>query len=291
MNNLLSEEQEHLLDLPAYLAKAGMAKDLFDLLTDFEFIEAKISAVGTPPLIEDYDLVRNLDPPQPPLTRGEQENTPHPLLFNRSSYEEGLGGDRAETLKLIQGAIRLSAHVLDKNETQLAGHLLGRLMSFKAPEIQALLAQSKQKQKPWLRPFTPSLTPPGTPLLRTLTGHTNWVNAVAITPDGKQAISASRDNSLKLWDLTTGTELFSLTGHTDSVNAVAITPDGKQAISASGDNSLKLWDLQSREVIASFSGDGALNCCAVAPDGVTIVAGEASGRVHFLRLEGVARRG
>jgi hypothetical protein len=49
--------------------------------------------------------------------------------------------------------------------------------------------------------------------------------------------------------------------------------------------------LDSGEVMATFIGDGALNCCAVAPDGVTIVAGEASGRVHFLRLEGVARRG
>ncbi len=40
MNSLLSEEQEHLLDLPAYLAKAGMAEDLFELLTDFEGVIA-----------------------------------------------------------------------------------------------------------------------------------------------------------------------------------------------------------------------------------------------------------
>ncbi len=352
MNNVLSEEQEHLLDLPAYLARAGMAKDLFDLLTDFEFIEAKISAVGTPPLIEDYDLVTNLDPPQPPLKRGEQENT---LNFSQSGWlrEEqenvanqgqkdtlvppflkgGLGGDRAETLKLIQGALRLSAHILDLDKTQLLGQLCGRLMCFNTAEIQAMLSRgiNLYASKPRLRPLTASLTPSGGRLLRTLightsevravaitpdgkqaisgswdnslklwdlttgkelfslTGHTGSVNAVAITPDGKQAISGSSDKSLKLWDLTTGTELFSLTGHTDYVIAVAITPDGKQAISASRDNSLKLWDLQSREVIASFSGESALYCCAVAPDGVTIVAGEASGRVHFLRLEGVSK--
>lgn len=90
-----------------------------------------------------------------------------------------------------------------------------------------------------------------------------------------------------IWKQETRKELFSLTGHTSRVNAVAVIPDDKWVISASDDNTLKVWDLKSREVIASFSGDSALECCAVVPDGVTIVAGEASGRVHFLRLEGV----
>jgi WD40 repeat protein len=34
------------------------------------------------------------------------------------------------------------------------------------------------------------------------------------------------DNTLKLWDLTIGTELKTLTGHTDYINAIAITWDG-----------------------------------------------------------------
>jgi len=45
--------------------------------------------------------------------------------------------------------------------------------------------------------------------------------------------------------------------------------------------------LESGEAIATSIGDGALFCCTVAPDGVTIVAGEASGRLHFLRLENI----
>ena len=58
-------------------------------------------------------------------------------------------------------------------------------------------------------------------------------------------------------------------------------------VSASDDNTLKVWDLESGTEIASFIGEGALRCCAVAPDGVTIVTGEVSGRLHFLRLEGL----
>ncbi|MEQ8752993.1 MAG: hypothetical protein RID09_05655 [Coleofasciculus sp. G1-WW12-02] len=58
-------------------------------------------------------------------------------------------------------------------------------------------------------------------------------------------------------------------------------------ISSSSDHILTIWDLERREVIANFIGESELTCCAIAPDGITIVAGEASGRVHFLRLEGI----
>ena len=133
--------------------------------------------------------------------------------------------------------------------------------------------------------------------LFTFTGHTDWVNAIAITPDGKQVISASKDTTLKIWSLENGEEIITLDAHNDSVNSVAVSLDGKRAVSSSGAsslefaqgaNSLKVWDLTSPEVkvIASFNTDSAVHCCAVAPDGRTIVAGEESGRVHFLRLEG-----
>ena len=161
------------------------------------------------------------------------------------------------------------------------------MQGFDVPEIQQLLSQAKQSKTTGLRPLTPSLTSPGGRLLRTLNGHSHWVRAVAVTADGKRAISGSDDTTLKLWNLETGEQLFTLNGHSHSVNAVAVTADGKRAISGSDDNTLKLWNLETAEVIASFTGESPINCCAVARDGVTIVAGEASGRMHFLRLEGM----
>ncbi|MGB7891998.1 MAG: WD40 repeat domain-containing protein, partial [Microcoleus sp.] len=121
----------------------------------------------------------------------------------------------------------------------------------------------------------------------TFKGHSNSVNAVAVTPDGKRAISGSRDKTLKVWDLTTRKEEFTLKGHSDSVKAVAVTADGKRAISGSDDNTLKVWDLSNGNIIASFTGESPIASCAIAPDGVTIVAGDRSGQVYFLRLEGM----
>jgi len=85
--------------------------------------------------------------------------------------------------------------------------------------------------------------------------------------------------------LEKGEELRTLKGHSEIVDAVAVTPDGRKAVSASWDQTLKVWDLERGEVVATFTGEGPIVCCTIGPDGVTIVAGDSSGRVHFLRLE------
>ena len=47
-----------------------------------------------------------------------------------------------------------------------------------------------------------------------------------MTPDGPRAVSASNDESLKVWDLASGRELRTLKGHSDAVKSVAMAPDG-----------------------------------------------------------------
>src|SRR5262249_23827192 len=124
-------------------------------------------------------------------------------------------------LRLVGGAIRLSAHVLAHDKDQLRGQLLGRLLAFQAPAIQEFVGRLGEREAGfWLRPSTASLTPPGGVLLRTLTGHAYSVNAVAVTPDGRRAVSASFDDTLKVWDLDSGAEIRTLLGHSHSVKAV-----------------------------------------------------------------------
>jgi WD40 repeat protein len=120
-------------------------------------------------------------------------------------------------------------------------------------------------------------------------------HAMAIAPDGGRAIFSS--DTLRVWDLENGAEQVISHGHTPSAFAVAVTPDGQRAVTVVGphrvkvggprDTTLKVWDLHRGELIASFFGESELQACAIVPDGMTIVAGEQSGQVHILRLEGL----
>ena len=111
------------------------------------------------------------------------------------------------------------------------------------------------------------------------------VSAVTITADGRRVVSASEDKTLKVWDLETGREERTLQGHQNSVYAVAITPDGRWVASGSYDKTLKVWNLETGALICTFNCEGIVPCAAVAPDGRTFVAGDAAGRVCFLRLD------
>ena len=64
------------------------------------------------------------------------------------------------------------------------------------------------------------------------------VTAVAVSPDGKQIVSGSYDQSVRVWDASTGDELKVLKGHTKVVTSIAFSPDGKQIVSGSEDESV-----------------------------------------------------
>jgi WD40 repeat protein len=108
---------------------------------------------------------------------------------------------------------------------------------------------------------------------------------VAITPDGRRAVSGSGDKTLRVWDLETGQTLTTLQGYINTVSAVAIAPDGRRAVSGSDDNTVRVWDLRDGKLV-TLTVDGNVTACAVAHDNRTIVAGDNFGRMHFLRLEG-----
>jgi eukaryotic-like serine/threonine-protein kinase len=112
------------------------------------------------------------------------------------------------------------------------------------------------------------------PPLLTFRGHTAEIDTVAISPDGRTALSSSDDHTLKLWDLATGEEIRTFTGHNGPVNSVAISPDGRTALSSSDDHTLKLWDLATGEEIRTFTGhNGPVNSVAISPDGRTALSG------------------
>jgi WD40 repeat protein len=75
-------------------------------------------------------------------------------------------------------------------------------------------------------------------------GHTEEINALAITPDTKYLVSCGDDMMVKVWDISTCKESATLAGHTDVVNDVAVSPDGKLAASCDRKGILIIWDLE-----------------------------------------------
>ncbi len=76
----------------------------------------------------------------------------------------------------------------------------------------------------------------------TLWGHTQAVNSVAFSADGKRIVSGSQDQAVSVWNADTGREVLTLWGHTDSIQSVAFSADGKRIVSGSDDGEIKVWD-------------------------------------------------
>jgi WD40 repeat protein len=161
-----------------------------------------------------------------------------------------------DALQLIRGAVRLSANVIERDPVQFTSQVFGRLLPhLDMPAIERFTTKVVEGTRtPWLRQLRPTLHPPGTSLIRTLEGHSGMVYDVALRGDGRCAVSASSDKTLKVWDVESGRELRTLEGHTQSVLGVALSGNGRRAVSGSYDKTLKVWDVESGRELRTLQG-------------------------------------
>ena len=76
--------------------------------------------------------------------------------------------------------------------------------------------------------------------------------AACLSHDGRYALSGTAENSLNLWDLTSGRCIRSFMGHTNEVTSVRLSADGRYALSGSRDGTLKLWPIPTRRLLGSW---------------------------------------
>ena len=102
-------------------------------------------------------------------------------------------------------------------------------------------------------------------------GHTGWIYAVAISPDGRFAVTGSLDGTTGLWDIQTGQEIRQFLGHRGGISAVAISPDGKFILTGGNDGTARLWDAYTGKQIRVFDNSGGFTSVAFSPDGKSIL--------------------
>ncbi len=124
--------------------------------------------------------------------------------------------------------------------------------------------------------------PPG---LVAMTGHAFQINAVAVSPDGLLALSASGDG-LRLWEIESGRELRTISGVGRGFNSVAICADGKTALSGGVDKTLRVWNLFNGRELRILSGHtGAVTSVAFSPDCKTAISGSWDNTVRLWEVE------
>ena len=104
--------------------------------------------------------------------------------------------------------------------------------------------------------------------------HQDMVNDAVFSPDGGRILTSSRDNTAKLWDVTSG-KLIASFAHQEGVIHAAFSPDGARILTASADHSAKLWDAASGKLIASFEHQDRVSDAVFSFDGRRILTASA----------------
>ncbi|ETO14245.1 G-protein beta WD-40 repeats containing protein [Reticulomyxa filosa] len=114
----------------------------------------------------------------------------------------------------------------------------------------------------------------GYQVLMVLQGHDQEVSGVRFSADCRKIVSASCDQTVRIWDVSSGKQLQIFIGHTSDVFTAKFSPDGNTVVSCSSDGTIRLWDVNTGTEIMNLE----INYCDIfdvdfSPDGRYIVSG------------------
>ncbi len=214
-------------ELPYQLAHSGGLEEVVRTLTDLVFVEAKCRAGLTFDLVADYDFARRVCPASAELGAFERFLSQHAsVIAGDPTLVLPFAFNHSDSGPVCDGATRLLRTGRRRWQDGSWVELVERPPFVEVPA-----------------------------LVKTLTGHTGEVTTVAVTPDGRRAVSGSVDGTIRIWNVPAGSCDYIVDAHAQGVNAVAITADGSSVASAGADGRVRFWRGETAEHVRTIEAD------------------------------------
>ncbi|KAJ5774917.1 WD-repeat protein [Penicillium paradoxum] len=120
--------------------------------------------------------------------------------------------------------------------------------------------------------------------LQVLDGHPGYITTIAFSPNDQLLASGSADNTVRLWDTTTGALSQTLEGHVSVIASVVFSPDGRLLVTGSDDKTIQFWDPTTGALQRTIeSPSGPVRSVSISPDSRLVVSG-ADDRVWLWKI-------
>ena len=114
--------------------------------------------------------------------------------------------------------------------------------------------------------------------------HDDFVTDANATTDGKLLVTASSDNTARIWSTRSGTQITVLHGHKDTVTRAVFSPDGKQVVTGSADGTVRIWHFRAPRLLASS--EHWILGATFDPSGARVAVGGEKQRAFIVELDG-----
>ncbi|KAF2176924.1 WD40 repeat-like protein [Zopfia rhizophila CBS 207.26] len=187
--------------------------------------------------------------------------------------------DAFALIQLVQDACRfIMSHKRAIENSPLQAYASALVFS---PEHSLVRSYFKEEEPRWIT-IKPAIGDQWSACLQTLEGHSSRVRSVTFSHDSARLASASSDQTVKIWDVSSGGCLQTLEGHSSEVTSVAFSHDSARLASASCDKMVKIWNASSGECLKTLEGHSrSVGSVAFSQDLTRLASGSDDGTVKI----------
>jgi eukaryotic-like serine/threonine-protein kinase len=242
------------IDLPPWLSRALPAASAVAIL--LVVVWSLLSSSGDDPLPRDLERAEQ-------FVRESDYRTAYAaysLILNRNpSCREALSGKQKTKQKLDEAGEAEKVRTREEAKREAETWAQERIEKYRLETEDAKTAAERSRRQAEVFAGRPFLS---------LSGHTNIILAVAFSADGKTLASSSFDNSIRLWEISTGHVTRTLPTPNGSVLSLAFSPDGTHLVTGGADKSVRVWTVATGETMHLLAGHAApVTSVAWSPNG------------------------